>query len=172
MDRGCCTTSCGIYICSLHEANAGYDCSQVSFNIIVAVISVDLTPCHCIRICVRVCCRYAWGYFGSVLCLFICVGITVVNSDDSIKAYGINCLVAGLWWLGFSTFTFAWVKPRPGPPLPAGEHYLILPWKRMAVTMSRVKQLPQTFMFLVCWFIFSDGFNVISSVGAIYANTR
>ncbi len=41
----------------------------------------------------------------------------------------------------------------------------------MAVTVSRARQLPQTFFFLINWFIFSDGFNVISSVGAIYANT-
>ena len=114
---------------------------------------------------------YAWGYLGSVICLLICVGVTVVFSGDSIVAYGINCAIAGFWWFGFSLFTFAWLRPRPGPPLPPGENYLVLPWKRMAITISRVRQLPQTFFFLINWFIFSDGFNTISSVGAIYANT-
>lgn len=114
---------------------------------------------------------YAWGYLGSVICLLICVGVTVVLSDDSIIAYGVNCAIAGIWWFCFSLFTFAWLRPRPGPPLPVGENYAVLPWKRMAVTFSRVRQLPQTFFFLINWFIFSDGFNTISSVGAVYANT-
>jgi UMF1 family MFS transporter len=114
---------------------------------------------------------FAFGYLGSVICLLICVGVTVVLSDDSIVAYGVNCAIAGVWWFVFSLPTFAWLKPRPGPPLPKGTNYLTLPWKRLAVTFSRVKQLPQTFLFLVCWFMYSDGFNVISSVGAIYANT-
>jgi UMF1 family MFS transporter len=114
---------------------------------------------------------YAWGYFGSVICLIICVGITISFSGDSLTAYGVNCFVAGCWWFLFSLFTFWWLRPRPGPPLPPGENYFTLPWKRMAVTVSRVRQLPQTFGFLLCWFMFADGFNVISSVGAIYANS-
>ena len=31
--------------------------------------------------------------------------------------------------------------------------------------------MPETLKFLLAWFMFSDGFNTISSVGAIYANT-
>ncbi len=114
---------------------------------------------------------FAYGYLGSVICLLLCVGVTVVLSSDSIVAYGVNCAIAGIWWFTFSIPTFLWLKPRPGPPLPKGANYFTLPWKRLAVTASRARQLPQTFLFLLCWFIMSDGFNVISSVGAIYANT-
>lgn len=80
-------------------------------------------------------------------------------------------MVSGLWWLVFSMVTFAWLKPRPGPPLPKGENYVTLPWKQLGRNLSRASHLPRTFGYLLCWFVYSDGFNVVSSVGSLYANT-
>ena len=105
---------------------------------------------------------FASGYFGSVLCLLICVGITFALGGDT--AYRVNVLVSGVWWLGFSCFTLAWVKPRPGAPLPQGESYLMLPWKRLWETLTHdVHHIPRTFTFLILFFFYSDGYNVISS---------
>jgi UMF1 family MFS transporter len=114
---------------------------------------------------------FAWGYTGSVLCLLLCVGITAALSDDTILAYRLNVLVAGVWWAVFGVATLAWLRPRPGPPLPPGESYAALPWKQLARTLARARELPHTFGFLACWFGYSDGFNVIASVGALYANS-
>ena len=114
---------------------------------------------------------FAWGYTGSVLCLLVCVGITAALSDDTILAYRVNVLVSGVWWAAFGALTLAWLRPRPGPPLPPGESYALLPWKQLRRTLARAPQLPQTFGLLLCWFGYSDGFNVIASVGALYANS-
>lgn len=112
---------------------------------------------------------FAWGYLGSVLCLLICVGVTIA-ADTAILAYRVNVMIAGIWWFVFALFTFAWLRPRPGPPLPAGENYLLYPWKSLYETLSHARHLKSNFTFLVAWFVYSDGFNVISSVGAQYAN--
>jgi UMF1 family MFS transporter len=113
---------------------------------------------------------FAYGYTGSVICLIICVGITIA-SPDSLTAYRVCVLVSGVWWMGFSILTWLWLKPRPGPELPNGASYITLPWKNLARNIYHARSLPQTFGFLLMWFMFSDGFNVISSVGVIYANT-
>lgn len=114
---------------------------------------------------------YACGYFGAVLCLLICVGVSV-STPIPFNSYRINILISGVWWLAFSGFTFAWLRPRPGPPLPKGESYLLLPWKDLYTTFSRAKDLKHNFSFLVAWFIYSDGFSTINSIGAQYANTN
>jgi MFS transporter, UMF1 family len=100
---------------------------------------------------------FATGYAGSVLCLLICVAITFALGDDATLAYRVNLLVSGLWWLVFSMFTFAWLRPRPGPPLPKGENYVTLPWKQLGRTLSRAEHLPRTFAYLLLYFVYSDG---------------
>ena len=114
---------------------------------------------------------FGWGYIGGLLCLLLCLAITVSWRGDPLAAYGINCALAGVWWAAFSSFTAAWLLPRPGPPLPPGAAVLTLPWRRLAVACGRARELPQTFTFLAAWFVYSDGMNVIAAVGTIYANT-
>lgn len=98
------------------------------------------------------------------------MGITAAI-PDAILAYRIDILVSGLWWLIFACFTFAWLKSRPGPPLPKGESYALLPWKQLGTNLSRAAALPHTFGMLLCWFGYSDGFNVISSVRGAAGDT-
>ena len=76
--------------------------------------------------------------------------------------FSICVAIAGLWWLGFAALTtFRFVQPRPGPPLPAGESYLLYPFKRMFRTAKAAGTMPETLKFLLAWFMFSDGFNTI-----------
>ena len=118
---------------------------------------------------------YYWGYFGSVLCLLICLFIVVgasATSENNIVPFSLCVFVGGLWWFAFATATtFRFLQPRPGPPLPAGESYLAFPFKRLWRTAGAAGTMPETLKFLCAWFLYSDGFNTISSVGAIYANT-
>ena len=64
-------------------------------------------------------------------------------------------------------------QPRPGPPLPKGEHYLTIGWKQVRyhyriigsflVTPSQIwfamkqyKKLPYTFIYLFAFFLLAD----------------
>ena len=118
---------------------------------------------------------YYWGYFGSVLCLVICLIVVIgmsASAENNIVPFSICVAIGGAWWLAFaSSTTYRFLQPRPGPPLPAGELYLVYPFKRMLQTARAAGTMPETLKFLLAWFMFSDGFNTISSVGAIYANT-
>jgi UMF1 family MFS transporter len=118
---------------------------------------------------------YYWGYFGSVLCLVVCLIVVIgmsATAENNIVPFSICVAIGGIWWLAFASgTTFRFLQPRPGPPLPAGEAYLVYPFKRMFQTARAAGTMPETLKFLLAWFMFSDGFNTISSVGAIYANT-
>jgi MFS-type transporter involved in bile tolerance (Atg22 family) len=78
---------------------------------------------------------YYTGYFGSVLCLVVCLIIVIgmsASAENNIVPFSLCVAFGGLWWLVFaSSTTFRFLQPRPGPPLPAGESYLVYPFKRM-----------------------------------------
>ena len=112
---------------------------------------------------------YFFGYIGAVAVLVLCVIITFL-APTSIAAYRINIAVAGVWFLAFGAVPWLYMKTRPGPPLPAGENYFTLPWRQLGTTMRQAWQLPETFKLLACWWLLSDGMNVIGNVGAQYAN--
>jgi len=114
---------------------------------------------------------FAWGYFGSLVMMAIAVGIAFVIPSEI--AFPLNCALAGIWWAAFATYTFWTMRPREATPYPADAGNVILfSWRRTAVTISRAAELPSLFYFLVTWFVYSDGFSVVSSVGALYANTE
>ena len=47
-------------------------------------------------------------------------------------------------------------QPRPGPPLPKGEHYVTIGWKQIWIAMKQYKKLPYTFIYLVAFFLLAD----------------
>jgi UMF1 family MFS transporter len=112
---------------------------------------------------------YGAGYAAAILTLVICVVIAFL-APTNIAAYRGSVAVAGFWFLAFGALPYLWVLPRPGPPLPAGANYLTLPWANLGRTIRHAWALPETFKFLACWWLFSDGMNVIGNLGSQYAN--
>ena len=112
---------------------------------------------------------YGSGYAAAILTLVICVVIAFL-APTNIAAYRGSVAVAGFWFLAFGALPYLWVLPRPGPPLPAGANYLTLPWANLGRTIRHAWVLPETFKFLACWWLFSDGMNVIGNLGSQYAN--
>lgn len=113
---------------------------------------------------------FMWGYFGSVACMLICVVFTLLL--PATIAYPINIAIAGVWWAGFAVWTFRVLRPRPGPPLPANTNPLFFSWSRTCSALSNAAKLPNLWRMLGLWFLYSDGFSVIASVGALYANSE
>ena len=57
---------------------------------------------------------------------------------------------------------------RPGPPLPPGTNYIGFSWSKVFHTLSKARQLPHTFRYLICYFFFSDGFNTLGAAAVIF----
>ena len=55
---------------------------------------------------------YSLGYVGSVLLLLICLGMILGNETIGLereKATRISFLLTGIWWIGFSQYTYAYL---------------------------------------------------------------
>ncbi|EIW61401.1 MFS general substrate transporter [Trametes versicolor FP-101664 SS1] len=74
-------------------------------------------------------------------------------------------VLLGIWW-------FIFQQPRPGPPLPKGEHYVTIGWKQIWMALKQYKQLPHTFIYLAAFFLLADGFNTTGTLVYICQNDR
>ncbi|KAI6135172.1 MFS general substrate transporter [Pisolithus thermaeus] len=74
-------------------------------------------------------------------------------------------VLLGIWW-------FIYQLPRPGPPLPKGEHYFTIGWKQIWAAMKTYKHLPYTFVYLVAYFLLADGLNTTGTLVTICQNAK
>ncbi|KAI0923332.1 hypothetical protein AcV5_008912 [Taiwanofungus camphoratus] len=74
-------------------------------------------------------------------------------------------ILTGIWW-------FIFQEPRPGPKLPKGEHYLTIGWKQIWVALKQYKKFPNTFVYLVAFFLLADGLNTTGTLVSICQNDK
>ncbi|KAF8633811.1 hypothetical protein AX17_004353 [Amanita inopinata Kibby_2008] len=74
-------------------------------------------------------------------------------------------VVTGIWW-------FVFQEPRPGPPIPKGEHYFTIGWKQIWVALKQYEKLPYTFIYLFGFFLLADGLNTTGALVAICQNDK
>ncbi|KAI9141225.1 autophagy-related protein 22-like protein [Paraphysoderma sedebokerense] len=111
------------------------------------------------------------GYLGGVILLLISAAVVSLMGQTTYSkqvAAGLN----GVWWLFFSTYTWRTLKDRPGPPLPANENFLFLSWKKVFTTIRQYKRLPNAFLNIFCFFLYSDGSNTIVSVAVLFGQVQ
>ncbi|KAK8803861.1 hypothetical protein WA158_001555 [Blastocystis sp. Blastoise] len=111
---------------------------------------------------------FLMGYIAGFVVLIVCVPIVYFLGTSG---YIWSCFLAGVWWLVFSIPTFLYLKKRPGPDLPKGEHYITYNFKRYGHTCASMLLLPNAFRLLLAWFLYSDSFSTITSLAILMANT-
>ncbi|KDQ20529.1 hypothetical protein BOTBODRAFT_26547 [Botryobasidium botryosum FD-172 SS1] len=74
-------------------------------------------------------------------------------------------VVTGIWW-------FIFQEPRPGPPLPKGENYIVVGWKQIWEALKQWKSLPYTFVYLFAYFLLADGLNTTGTLIGIVQNDK
>lgn len=84
--------------------------------------------------------------------------------------FRINLLSAGLWWGLFALGTYVLLKPRPSPPLPPGVGYVRASFRRLRKTFAKVRQLRNTFLFLIAYWLASDAANTIAYGAGLIAS--
>jgi len=118
---------------------------------------------------------YGWamGYLGGGLLLVLNLALYLFSDSIGIPgelAVRINLASAGIWWLGFSFFTWARVKPRHAVhTLPEGENYIAAGFKQLGRTIKEVKNFPETLKFLLAYFLYNDGIQTVIAVASTFA---
>jgi len=117
------------------------------------------------------------GYAGSLLLIIVSVIIAFMMSDGGTVTERVCIFIAGLWWLAFSIVPVMYLEPRPGPPLEDGETFLTrgkAKWFTKGCiaifeALRSARQYPNTLIFLALYFVYSDGYGTIGSVGVLFA---
>jgi UMF1 family MFS transporter len=118
---------------------------------------------------------YGWamGYMGGGILLALNLAFYIFSEDLGVPgdlAVRINLASAGIWWLGFSFFTWNRLRPRHAArQLPAGESYATIGFKQLRKTISEVKHFPETLKFLLAYFLYNDGIQTVIAVAATFA---
>ncbi|CAI5939831.1 unnamed protein product [Closterium sp. NIES-64] len=173
-------------------ANVGYGLCTVSYNSYLPVL-VDATPAvmhaevsgdkeKIASIREQVENRIsliglAAGCLADVVATLAAFVITLAATTDLLKMRlaGAFC---GLWWLVFSIFTFLWLRTRPGPPPPASATAggaggnaaltIVASWRHMGALVSEARRYRNAFVFMLCYFIYADGFSTVIQVGVLF----
>jgi UMF1 family MFS transporter len=116
---------------------------------------------------------WAMGYLGGGLLLALNLGFFLARNQLGIPtdlAVRINLASAGLWWLGWSFFTWARLRPRGAHhPLPQGETYLSIGFKQLGHTIREIRHYPETLKYLLAYLFYNDGIQTVIAMAAIFA---
>ena len=108
---------------------------------------------------------FAYGYLGGALLLVFNL-LLVLNAEkigiSTGLAVRISLLSAGVWWGGFSFFTFACLKSRPAKKsLPPGKSYISAGFSELGATFKELWRLPLTARYLLGYLIYNDGIQTV-----------
>ncbi|KAH9836563.1 MFS general substrate transporter [Rhodofomes roseus] len=111
------------------------------------------------------------SFVGTIpmLCLDLAILLPLANNvlvdSYTIVLTNVYSVLLGVWW-------FIFQQPRPGPPLPKGEHYLTIGWKQIWIVLKQWRKLPYTFVYLFAFFLLSDGMNTTGTLVTICQNDQ
>jgi UMF1 family MFS transporter len=118
---------------------------------------------------------YGWamGYLGGGLLLALNLAFFIFSEDIGVPsplAVRINLASAGIWWMGFSFFTWARVRPRHAArPLPKDESYISIGFKQLGKTFREIRNFPETLKYLLAYFLYNDGIQTVIAVSSTFA---
>lgn len=120
---------------------------------------------------------------GYIAALFLqCVAIFIlIRMKNTTWSQRVVLFVIGAWWAVFTVPAAMWLRPRPGPPLPASSShkgvrawisYTIYAWKSLFRTARLATRLVDILLFLGGWFLLSDAIATTSSTAILFAKTQ
>ncbi|KAJ9157390.1 Autophagy-related protein [Pleurostoma richardsiae] len=114
----------------------------------------------------------------AVQCAAILILIAMKNTTWSQR---VVLFMIGVWWAIFTIPAAMWLRPRPGPPLPAVASrkgafawvsYTLYAWKSLFRTVQLARRLVDIILFLAGWFLLSDAIATTSSTAILFAKTQ
>ncbi|KAI9247462.1 autophagy-related protein 22-like protein [Phascolomyces articulosus] len=121
----------------------------------------------------------AWSNIGFfVICILnIIVGNALAvrynTSWDSLPKYtnSIYSAMCGAYWLLCAIPWFFVQKKRLGPPLPKDANYFTYGWKTLGRALKEYRRLPQTFIYLIAYFLLYDAVQSMNTVTSVLTYT-
>ena len=116
------------------------------------------------------------GYSAAVLVQVLSIFILLLTGQTTFSLRLVLFLV-GLWWFTFSIPAALYLRPRPGPPIPGQTNrswisYFLYAWRSLGKTVLRARHLKDVVIFLMAWFLLSDGVATVSGTAVLFAKTE
>jgi UMF1 family MFS transporter len=117
---------------------------------------------------------WALGYVGGGLCLLLNLCMLQYPSVLGLKhPTPITWIfpVVGAWWLLLSLPMFLWVRERaPRRKKPPDQSYYQVGKARLMKTFREIRRFPELWKFLVAYFLFNDGIEMVIIMAAIFGD--
>jgi UMF1 family MFS transporter len=113
---------------------------------------------------------WALGYLGGGLLLALNL-LLYANAGalglSEAHAVRISLCSAGVWWAVFTVIPLRVLRNRgPNKVMAPGENYLTAGLRQLAHTLRKVRNYPQTFLFLLAYLIYSDAIQTVITMSA------
>ncbi|WP_242693026.1 MFS transporter [Sabulibacter ruber] len=116
---------------------------------------------------------FSLGYIGSMILLILSLALVlfpeVVGIEDSGLPARISFLMTGLWWFGFSQYSFAYLPNNPGTNKTKG-NYLLNGFKELGKVFQMLKELPLLKRFLLAFFFYNMGVQTVMYVASLFGS--
>jgi UMF1 family MFS transporter len=113
---------------------------------------------------------FAFGYLGSGLLFTLNVLMilkpTMFGLSDAAEAVKLAFFCVSLWWALFSVPLFIWVKEPPGAS--SRPDWVSAGFRQLIATLSKMRQLRMTFLFLLAYWCYIDGVDTIVRMAVDY----
>ena len=116
------------------------------------------------------------GYSAAVLVQVLAIFVLLLTGQTTFSLRLVLFLV-GFWWFIFSIPAALYLRPRPGPPIPGKTNrswisYFLYAWRSLGKTVLRARHLKDVVLFLMAWFLLSDGIATVSGTAVLFAKTE
>jgi UMF1 family MFS transporter len=145
-------------------AEVGYRSAQVFYNALLPEIAA---PEEMGRVSGN---GWAIGSAGGVICLLLILPLIVLIEGTLIVR--LSLVITAVYFAVSAIPIFLWLRERAQPrPLPPGESYLTVGFKRLWATLRTVKRFSQFVKFIVAFLVYNDGIlmalDFASIIGAV-----
>jgi len=145
-------------------AEIGYRSAQVFYNALLPEIA---SPEEMGRVSGN---GWAIGSAGGVLCLFLILPLIMLIGGTLIVR--LSLVITAVFFAVSAIPIFLWLRERAQPqPLPAGESYLTIGFKRMWGTLRTVRRFSEFVKFILAFLVYNDGIlmalNFAAIIGAV-----
>ncbi|KAF2768142.1 MFS general substrate transporter [Teratosphaeria nubilosa] len=125
---------------------------------------------------------YAAAVSVQILSILLLVSLKKANFTAESTPLRFVQLLVGFCWAALTLPGALWLRNRPGPSLrftapwktklPAALQYITFAWTSVWQTVKTAAKLRQTWVFLVAWFLLSDGIATVSGTAILFARTE
>ena len=142
-------------------AEIGYRGGQVFYNALLTDIA---TPGEMGRVSGN---GWAIGSVGGIICLLFILPVIVMTDSNPLVVRGAFPFTAVFFVLSTLPLFMRLQERGKGRPLPPGENYLSLAWKRLKTTFAAVRDFREFIKFIISFLIYNDGILMALDFAAI-----